>query len=206
MNSPTPPDSDEALAALDPIRPILWEALEHGIATARAHFTQGPVNGSLGSHIARFHAREHLVANGVECEHLALNGIGLKYGGYYIRVLKADDGELPVAGSSVRRQRFYCQLPQQQELFAVEAGDVEIEPEVNLVVLWDVVRGSFNGLSLALACPKAGGTTKASVEAHWYREFQHPAFDGHASGDDFDDLDIGDLGEEGTNNDPDDDE
>ena len=189
------------MVALDAIRGLLWESLEHGIAVAKEHFGEGQlVDGALGSHVARFHARRFLVGRGLQCESMPLNGIAFRWASYSVRVLKADgDGELPAPGRSGRKQRFYCQ---DQHTFDFDQGEVELGSEVNLVVLWDVTRGSFNGLSLSLACPKAGGRTKASVEAHWYVAFPHPSvalavatLSGNGSEPD---LDIAPLESEGT--------
>jgi hypothetical protein len=45
---------------------------------------------------------------------------------------------------------------------------------VNLIVIWDVdYRHSFTGLWLA--CPKAGATTRESVELYWQEPIPHPA-------------------------------
>jgi hypothetical protein len=174
METPIIPDAETTLQAINPLRQVLWEALEHGIGVAKLHF--GPdkfVGASLGSHIARYHAKQFLMSRGTTCEHVALDGIAFRWHGYYIRVLKSDDGALPIPGASERKQNFYCQ--KQLLLFQLADGEAELDPEINLVVLWDVNRGSFTGLKLTVVCPKAGRETRESVEAYWERELLHPA-------------------------------
>ena len=149
-----------------------------------------------------------MIAHGIQCETLALNGIAFKRGSYYVRVLKADDGALPVPGRSERKQSFYCQA--QLSLFSVEADEPALDPEINLIVLWDVTHGSFNNLTLMLACPKAGDLTRDSVEAYWYRPLPHPTQDGVTQQAQQDnqsiDLDITNLPSHGTGSDDDENE
>ena len=44
---------------------------------------------------------------------------------------------------------------------------------LNLIVLWDVT-GLWNLERLTLVCPKAGSTTRESVEEHWEIQMPHP--------------------------------
>lgn len=203
VETPIIPDAETTLRAIDPLRQQLWEALENGIQAAKLHFAPEEfVGASLGSHIARYHAKQFLISRGIPCEHVALDGIAFKWHGYYIRVLKSDDGALPIPGTSERKQNFYCQ---KQLFFHFGDGEAELDPKVNLVVLWDVNRGSFTDLKLTVVCPKAGGATRDSVEAYWEQELPHPAVTSQAQArdDQSDDLDIKDLPQQGTGSDDD---
>ena len=91
-------------------------------------------------------------------------------------------------------------------LFQVADGEAALDPEINLIVLWDVNRGSFANLKLVLACPKSGCNTRESVEAYWYRDLLHPAYVATAAfaqsaGDGAVDLDITDLPNQATGSD-----
>ena len=205
---PPVPNAETTATAIEPLRSLMWQALEYGIQVAKLHFGENNlVDGSLGSHIVRYHARQFPRSHDISCEAVPLSGVAFRWAGYYIRVLKADEGALPAPGRSERKQHFYCQT--QLSLFSVEAGEAELDPEINLVVLWDVTRGSFNNLTLMLACPRAGGITRDSVEAYWYRPLEHPTQDGATQQNlanteiGSDDLDIHDLPEEGTGSDED---
>jgi hypothetical protein len=93
---------------------------------------------------------------------LANNGLCLRYKSYEIRVLKSDDGDVPVPGPSQKRQDFY----QQRFPNWAEAVDEHEHDPLNLLVIWDVTRQYvFRGLSLV--CPKDGDITRDSVEKYW---------------------------------------
>lgn len=194
MKTPTVPEPSDVLRWIEPLRLLLWEALEHGIAVAKMHFGDDPVAGSLGAHLVRYHAKDFLTKHGVPCESIANDGVGFRWGGHYWRVLKSDDGELPVPGRSERKRALYCQ--QQLLLFAIASDEADLsEPEVFFVVLWDVRPNSFSDLSLEVVCPKAGGATRDSVEAFWSEPLSHAAHDirAEAAEGDVDDVPMGVL-------------
>ena len=120
------------------------------------------------------------------------------------RVLKADEGDVPIPGPSERKQKFYSQA---QLVFPFMAGEEEVgeSPEVNFIVLWDVPPGSYSNLALVLVCPKAGGTTRDSVEIYWGQTLPHPADEmpTPSGGEEAEDLDIKllDEGKTGEGND-----
>lgn len=212
MEKPTIPTAVEVAAALDGVRGHLYASLEHGTAVAIAHFGShfgdgARVDGSLGAHMTRLHAKRYLVERGIPCDSIPLSGIAFRMGGYSIRVLKADgDGELPAPGKSLRKQVFYNQV---QLALGLDLSESEIGPEVNVVVLWEVDWTTSGKVTLSLACPKSGNSTKSSVEAHWYEPFLHPATQlpgvgavaGVAAGDTAEDLPIGQLGSESSGED-----
>ena len=115
------------------------------------------------SHLVRLHVKSGLVGYGFDCRDIPNTGIFFTYGRYPIRILKADEGELPVPGHSRKRQDFYGQA-RSLELFPRRTQQQTDGP--NLVYLWDVNADYFVD-SLKLICPKAGGGTRGSVETHW---------------------------------------
>jgi hypothetical protein len=90
----------------------------------------------------------------------------VSYADLVLRLLKADSGGVPVAGSSRARQLFYHQL----SLFG-EPVDV-----LRLLVLWDADGAGLIG-DLMLVCPKRGAETRESIEVHWTIGIPHPAED-----------------------------
>ncbi len=88
---------------------------------------------------------------------------------YAVRILKADEGRLPAAGTSQQKQQFY----RQQLSLPVGLKNASAEAiELNLVLLWHkAVDGS---LRLTLACPKWAATSRESVLAHWYLMIDSP--------------------------------
>ncbi|MDQ4098454.1 MAG: hypothetical protein M3144_11370, partial [Actinomycetota bacterium] len=114
MNPPT--TAQFALSDLDGLLPLLWEALEAGAADANAYFEEHgePINRTLYPGIVRYRVLQGLNSAGVEAVEFALanianNGIEVRYGQYRLRILKAEDGEVPRAGISARKRAFYCQ-------------------------------------------------------------------------------------------------
>jgi hypothetical protein len=104
-------------------------------------------------------------AEEVEYEPEYLSNLGLAVGtdGLRIRILKSDHGTLPTPGPSKKRQQFYSQ---QGSLFPPPATGEEPVSAVNLVLHWSPT-DEYELDRVYLACPKAGGITRASVEAHW---------------------------------------
>jgi hypothetical protein len=101
-----------------------------------------------------------------ETEFLSNLGVAVAQGGVRIKLLKSDNGNLPVPGPSKKRREFYAQ---QGELFpaAREAADAARPQAIaNLVMHW-VVNDEYNLIRVHLALPTAGGNTRASVESAW---------------------------------------
>ena len=115
------------------------------------------------SHLVRLHVKSELVGLGFDCRDIANTGLFFTYGQYPIRVLKAEEGGLPVPGHSRKMQDYYGQEPS-LELFPQETQQQAAGP--NLIVLWDTNEDYYVD-SIKLICPRAGGDTKASVEKHW---------------------------------------
>ena len=150
----------------------MWEALEAGTADAHDYFEGHgeDVNRTLYPSIVRYRAIQVLESAGVEAveferENIANNGIEIQHGRYRLRVLKAEDGDVPRAGSSSRKRNFY----HQGTLFPATDG----ASVTNLVVLWDY---DGQGITeLVLACPMAAESKKAGVRVAWTTPIPHPA-------------------------------
>jgi hypothetical protein len=133
-----------------------------------------PVDPFLAPALVRYYAMQFIDEKQAEVEGLtrkplANNGLCVRYNSREIRVLKSDDGDVPVPGPSQKRQDFYQQsFPNWDEV----AG--EDEPDLlNLLVIWDVTRRYvFRGLTLV--CPKAGELTRDSVEIYWEKDIPLP--------------------------------
>lgn len=191
------PDAEEVLKDLMPLVPALYGALEAGTLSAREFFEAkaAPIDPYHGSSHVRWEAKRYLDSLGqdiTDCQYdredLSNNGLCLTLKNKYrIRIRKSSDGLLPVPGPSKTMQAFYHQLAFPQFVPATEASATAL---LNLVLLWDTT-DDYTLTELVLACPKAGGTEKASVEAHWYVPVPHPAFglETPPSGPD-DDLDL----------------
>ena len=178
MNSPNIPGPEETLAQLTPLVRTLYHSIEASIQEARSFFDarSATVDPFLFPCLVRYHAKFLLNEAGqaadYELDDLANNGLHLRFAGFQIRILKSDNGRLPVPGPSKPKQEFYNQ---QLEFGFMNAGADAIDRNVvNLVVLWDVT-GLRNLERLTLVCPKAGSTTRDSVEQHWEIQIPHPA-------------------------------
>jgi hypothetical protein len=171
MNIPSP---EAALSDLSRLLPIVYSALEYGTYKAREFFDQQEdhtIDPYLAAHLVRFHALAEIRRAGhnaseedddFDLGNVPNSGILISYGRYNIRILKSTkEGELPAPGHSISRQSFYHQMSLP---FPNRDGEL---PPVNLILLWDVMNPYDLG-KMILACPKAGGMTRDSVEAHWY--------------------------------------
>lgn len=182
LNVPSP---DEVQKDLELILPIIHTALEHGTLLAREFFEREDkdkiVDRYLAPNLVRWWAKQYLQDAGLQVtdeqvefdlQRLPNNGLCLSFGRYRLRILKSDDGELPVPGHSVKRQNFYHQI---SIVYIGEDGAAVQEDVTNLVILWDIDR-PYNLSGLSLVYPKSGKDTKASVHVHWQVPIKHPAF------------------------------
>jgi hypothetical protein len=182
---PEPPDGavptfDEVVTELWPVLPLIHEVVARSIRQATTFFRRrkAAVDPVLHPCLVRYHekinfrlAGQDVVEDDAEAgasgtfeQHvLSNNGVGLSVGRFDLRILKADDGRVPVAGHSKRKQAFYGQ----QLSMRIVADDLVIpEPTVNLLVLWTLNGKSQLG-ELLLACTKTSGATRQSLELHW---------------------------------------
>jgi hypothetical protein len=168
------PGPEVVLQDLSPTVPLLFAALEVGLTAARSYFADGrPSDPYLGSHLARYEAKKYLMDSGVDCAEIANTGLFIRAGKYPIRIFKADEGELPAPGPSLRRQAYYSQMQLQYILPFPEWVAAQIEGP-NLIIIWDAT-SSYTLLNLTLACPEIGRTSKNSVSCYWSAPIPHPA-------------------------------
>ena len=102
-------------------------------------------------------------------EVLANNGLEIKFEGYCFRLLKTGGGELPVPGPSQKKQEFYRQLPLPLGWPTTESE----EAYPNRIIMWQV-DGEHKLVQLYLAAPKAGQTSKESVDAYYLVPIPYP--------------------------------
>lgn len=171
------PDPAEILNRHIALLRVLVAALLSGAKHARSYadWQDEEMDRTLAPALVRKGAKRFLIARGesvddeelddVEYEAEYLSNLGLAIGadGVWVRILKSDRGSLPTPGPSKKRQQFYAQ---QGSLFPIAETDAEPLPALNLVLHWTASE-EYNLERVYLACPKAGGVTRASVEAYW---------------------------------------
>lgn len=196
MNLPQVPPPEQVLQKIEPVTTALYEMFPTAAQQALPYFrARGlELNGALIVCMLRYEVKQQLLKaefqvedddpDGAEpadllVEHLANNGLACTFNGVSIKVLKSDDGRLPVPGPSRRRQSFYAQ----QLGFIGEgfgpSGNSEPERQqtstcLNVVILWHF-DPSYTVLGLRLAAPKAGSLSRASVAEYWNVAIEHPA-------------------------------
>ena len=170
MKSTDLSQADVVLKKVFPAARLIHEAVEVGIQETVGFFEESddkPVDPYLGPALVRYYAMQYIDEKEGRVEDLtrtplANNGLCLRYKSYEIRVLKSDDGDVPVPGPSQKRQNFYQQrFPDWTEI----AGEDESDP-LALLILWDVTR-NYVLRGLTLVCPKDSDITRDSVEIYW---------------------------------------
>jgi hypothetical protein len=189
---PILPTFPHVLLQLQPIVPAMYGAIEAALQRTREFFeAEGmPIDRSLAPNLVRYYAKRLLAAEGqvaveeeamstsdYELQPLPNNGLSLTYDRHEIRILKSDDGAMPVPGESQSRQEFWNWNGQQEFVFTYDnelTADSEEElPSLHLVVLWDV-DSNYMLNKLLLGCPTSGNTTKESVSVYFLEEIPHP--------------------------------
>jgi hypothetical protein len=178
----TIPEPEEIIERYLPLLKVLVAALRDGTRHAReyADWQKEQIDRVLGPSLVRKGAMRFLVNREVavaeesaegaegsidyETEQLSNLGLAVATDGARFRILKSDQGRLPPPGPSTKRQQFWAQ---QGSLFPISKSDNGATTGVvNFVLHWNADREY--GLSrVYLACPKAGGTSRASVESYW---------------------------------------
>lgn len=163
---------------------VLWSVLDQSVGEAGDYFNRRgeKVDSYFFSPMVRYLTKVALTGMGftvtLESEKensppglavLPNNGLEIKHQGFSFRLLKTPDGEMPVPGSSQRKQEFYSQLL----LPLTWPDDPPEDTFPNRIVLWQVDH-EYNLEQLYLAAPKAGDTTRASVEAYYNRPLPLP--------------------------------
>jgi hypothetical protein len=170
MNIPEP---EVVLRKLAHLLPIIYSSLQHGTHEARDFFdgqkdtAKKVLDRYLAPNLVRFHARHLLKKNDVSVVDVSNNGMCFAYDGYIIRILKANNGKLPVPGHSETRRAFYQQDQYKLKLVGFDNSDDNAAEKLNLIILWDVSYSYDLGV-ISLACPKSGDFTRESVSAYWH--------------------------------------
>lgn len=169
------PSEQEAAIDLQGAITTIWGALDSAMLEMKEFFDARdlPIDRSLAPNLIRYFVKRRLLSQGqvaedeesldYEMQNLPNNGLCMEYGRYQLRILKSDNGELPIPGQSKKRQAFWNQA--QLNLYDNEQPTEEL-PSVNLIVLWDA-DSNYNLDSVSLICPKSGGTTRDSVSNYW---------------------------------------
>jgi hypothetical protein len=186
MKLPIPPSPQEALAELEEVIPALYQAMETGCEEALQFFVERAdrdkqigrgdgrvdIDTDLHPSLVRFFAKREfdrlrVDADLFERENLRNNGLSLKpTGRFNLRILKNDDGRVPLAGSSASKLRYY------QQAIPLLMLEQETQRPWNLVVLWFL--NEVKGLDyLSLVCPKTADDK--AVEVWWQEPIPHPA-------------------------------
>jgi hypothetical protein len=211
MNPTRPTPEEIALKELEDVTPILDEVTEKAITLARDFFEarDEPINSYLFPCLVRYFAKTLLDlpeyrSVGYYVVDISNNGLFIVYlkkgKTRKIRILKSDEGSLPVYNLSKKKKEFYSQpLP----LFALLPNTVTLEefvsPDlVKYVALWDVDRNYvFTGMKLVC-------TKNENGDAHFVGTIPHAATTITTSGsfdeepEELDDIDIEPLERTGT--------
>lgn len=179
------PTFEDIFPKVKPLLIMLNQALEDNIPKVKDFFeTQGKdIDRYLFPHLVRFYVKSHLETADLtikmdeeeepeadyQFERLVNNGLSGTYNGFRFRILKADNGELPVPFSETKSTYYHQQLPL---LLDLPLDSKFVRP--NLVVLWEV-NTKYDFHQLRLACPKSGYKTRDSVEAYFNEPVPHAA-------------------------------
>lgn len=185
MNVPEP---GFVLKKLSSAIPVIYSALQHGTFKAKEYFDESGrnVDRYLAPNLVRYNAKEVLEKRRQEISsgddliviNVPNNGMYVSCGDFNIRILKTNNGDLPVPGHSKSRMLFYHQGSLALD-FSNNKTISEQNDQVNLLILWDVV-SPYNLGELSIACPKSGYLTRESVAAHWHCKIPDALLLGHS--------------------------
>jgi hypothetical protein len=180
---PLPPDLPSfstALATLNRVPFIAYQALEFGAAKVAAYrdseCPEERIEEGLAASLLRFHAKKSLSDKGIDAQlendwtldSLPFLGLSFHYGTYHVKILKGVGGVLPGCGTSQRKTAFYGQM---ESMYLI--GNKPARTTANLLMLWDF--DSVYGLSgLWLALPAIGGSRAGDVSAFWRERIPRP--------------------------------
>lgn len=187
-----PPTYAEVSDEIGSLYPVLYRAFEAATAEAKDYFVnQGrPIDWQLYPDLVRYEAKHLLVLAGhdaqFDMEDLSRNGLMAAFAGYPTRIRKADNGSVPLPGSS---QPYMGHLNQQAWL------PLDGERKWNLMALWDTTPlGLLSSIKLALTA----SASQTSVDNYWIETIPHPAsaqqfaaYDGGKAEAEREDIDIG---------------
>lgn len=212
MKVTNPQTAEIALKELEEITPILDEVTDKAITEARDFFEKRDeaINSYLFPCLVRYFAKILLDspkyrAAGYYVVDISNNGLFIVYllkdgKTRKVRILKSDEGELPVRNLSRKKKEFFTQPP---PLFAslptMENLEEYVSPElVNLVALWEVDRNYvFTGMWLTCPNGQFGDVHFADAIPHAATAITvDESFD--AEPEELDDIDIEPLERTGT--------
>lgn len=187
-NLPYVPTFEDIFPRVRPLLVVTTQAIEEAIPNAKGFFeAQGKsIDKYLFPNIVRYHIKCFMETTGLsvvmdedeesvieyQFQRLVNNGLSGIFSGFRFRILKADQGDLPIPGPSELKQQYYNQqLPLQFDI-PLEEYIKSVHP--NLIILWEV-DNQHNFFQLRLACPKTGGKTRHSVEAYFNEPIPHAA-------------------------------
>ena len=158
---------------LEPLINDVYAALEDAPRLAKEKFFEPQelkIDPFLINDIIRFYVKRYLtklqfdVTEDYEVDDLANNGLKVRYHGYHVRILKADNGQLPVPGISENKKAFYNQQLTLDSLDFNKSNDDHLRP--NILLLWELT-DDYDFKQMLVACPKSGGKTRQSVTSYF---------------------------------------
>lgn len=183
INQSYTPTYDDIFPRVKPILLNISQTFEEAIPKTKEFFeTQNKkIDRYLFPHLVRFFVKDRLETAGFsvkldeeeepttefQFERLTNNGLLVTYAGFRLRILKADNGELPVPFSETKSKYYNQQLYLMTDL---PVNSHDICP--NLIVLWETDM-NYDFYQLKLACPKSGYKTRESVRAYFNEPVPH---------------------------------
>jgi hypothetical protein len=196
QDGPEHPTAQHVVQSYRPVLRRIVEALRKGTTHARWYFDvmDENIDKALAPALVRKGAKRELQATNIDvaneedathqpasapataspngkAEFLSNLGLAVSADGIRFRVLRSDDGVVPVPGPSKARQAFYSQeayFPGWAALVAEAMGSIPAIPSAvtNCVLHWDTDE-EYNLIRVYLALPLAGKETRDSVELLW---------------------------------------
>lgn len=179
------PTYEEIFPKVTPLLITVNQAIEDAIPRAKGFFeTQNKnIDRYLFPHLVRFFLKGQLETNDLSVkmeeeeepiteylfESLTNNGLIISYNGFRLKILKADNGKLPVPYSDAKSKYYNQQLPLISDF---PNNSKTICP--NLIILWEI-NSNYDFYQLRLACPKSGNKTRESVQAYFNEPVPHAA-------------------------------
>lgn len=185
MNITNVPSAEEVLHQIQPLTAALYDYFPEAARIATAYFKDRGrlVNSILLPCLIRYEVKEALQSSGIPVEddeedgsfqsinipmeQLANNGIEGSFNSYQFKILKSDDGLLPIPQSPKKIQFYSQQLP-------LELGLSSESAHPNIVILW-AFDANYETVRLLLSVPKEGGKFRAAVKDYFTVDIQHPA-------------------------------
>lgn len=170
------PSAFDELNQLEPVIPLIYQALDRGTESAADFFEQAgkTVNPALYPELVRYFAAEELRDKGQVVEEfvqepIGRNGLCLVYKKRRIRIWKATEDELPAPGTSSVKTGFLNQQLSWDLADLENPGPIER----NLAILWNIdPRHRLSGLHLVY--PRATASSWSPAAKYWSAEIHNP--------------------------------